>query len=102
MDIELEVIQPTPEENELLENDLYVVDNVTGMTTFETVGLFVGKKWDGVRYYLTQMNACFTIFDLIDRRDSIVEDLFNLGVMDQSMVNEFDRLLGIVVRDYHI
>lgn len=102
MDIELDIAQPTPEENELLENDLLVADNVSGATSFETIGLFAGEKWRGVRYYLTQMNACFTIYDLIDRRDSIVEELFNLGVMDHSMINEFDRLLAIVVKDYHL
>ena len=56
----------------------------------------------GVKYYLTQMNAYFTIYDLVDRRDSIVDDLTNLGVMDQDMVNEFDRILGIVMRAYHL
>lgn len=102
MDLELDVIQPTAEENELLENDILVKDNVSGATPFEEIGLFNGERWKGVRYYLTQMNACYTIYDLADRRDSIVEDLSNLGVMDQEMVNEFDRLLGIVVRNYHL
>ena len=102
MALVFEIAQPTPEEIELLENDLYVDWPVTGATNFEDINLFSGDKWSGLRYYLTQLNACFTIYDLMDRRDSIIEDMTNLRAMSPEMVEEFDRLLDVVVRCYHI
>ena len=102
MDLELDIANPTPEEVELLENELYVIDHVSMATSFQTIGLFEGEQWRGVRYYLTQMNAWFTIGDIIDCREHIIADLSNLGVMNQEMINEFDRLIDVVVRSYHL
>ena len=43
--LDLDIVDTIPEEIELMENELPVVEKVTGATSFENVGLFVDERW---------------------------------------------------------
>lgn len=101
MALELEIVQYTPEQQELVDNDLYPID-ADGATPFLDVNLFTGDEYKPLRYYLLEMNWCNDLYGLIERRESTITDLTNLGVFDEQKTNEFRRILDVVSRCYHI
>ncbi len=101
MAIELETIELTPEQEELVNNDLYPID-ADGTTPFLDVNLFTGDEYKPLRYYLLEMNWCHDLYDLIERRESTITDLMNLGVFNEEKANNFRRLVDVAARCYHI
>ncbi len=101
MDIELEPIEITPEDEELIENDLYPI-SANENTSFEEINLFMSNEDKPLRYYLEDIIWCFTLRQLLEQREHIIEDMTNLGIFDENKTNSFRRMLEIVHRCYHI
>ncbi len=102
MEKEFDICDIKPEEAELFDNELLVIDGVNLDTPFLDIGLFSDEPWKGLRYYLLELNWCNTLGDLIERRTSIVTDLLGLTVFDEKKAQLFNRLIDVVIRCYHI
>ena len=99
--IEFETIELTPEQEELVENNLEPIE-ADGTTLFIDVNLFTSEEYKPLRYYLLEMNWCNDLYSLIERKESTIEDLRNLGVFNDEKEREFRRLVDVAQRCYHI
>ena len=79
MDLDLEPIELTSEEEELLENDLYPI-RANENTPFEEINLFMSDEDKPLRYYLEDIIWCWNLRQLLEQREHIIEDMTNLGI----------------------
>ena len=98
-DIEIEVMEPTPEEAEMCDNNLTPFAPPVEEATIDDAGLFTEEKWNKVRFYL--LLAKGVRIDKIDyiiaHADEICHELRTFGLLDDELERDFWNLLGIVV-----
>lgn len=98
-DIEFEeVSNETPESIEMIENDLNPFNPPVEEATIDDAHLFTEEKWRMVRFYLLEAKGVRIdkINYILRHDDEIVHELRMLGLLDDELLAEFYRLLGIV------
>ena len=104
MDLDLEAITPTPEEEEYhtlcSDNDLYIDDRQTinRDTRYKDIGLFKEDRWTKLRFYLDNIRYWDTIGDLDDYRATAINDLMGLEIFTREDAIEFETKINNVLR----
>lgn len=101
-DLELEVATLTPEENELIENDMIPIDNFGMESDWDEIELFSQDEWKTVRYYLRDLKHFNCLEDLLDYHDEIILDFRGLGLLDQEGITKYIERVDMVLRCYHL
>ena len=104
MDLDLEPIIPTPEEEEYhticVEDNLYIDDRQTldRNINYHDISLFSEDRWTKLRFYLDNIRYWDTIDDLDNCRLTTINDLLGLGIFTREDAIEFERKIDDVLR----